>query len=128
VSGRAVRIRGMAHPPLHEVGEDPDPRLTFANERTFLAWNRTALALIGGGLAAAQLLDFESDAVRIIVGLAPVLLGGVLAGTSYRRWEANERAMRLREPLPSAAPPRWLSIALVGIAIVVAVLVVVDAH
>jgi inner membrane protein YidH len=128
VSAHPVRIPGMARPPLRDVGEDPDPRLTFANERTFLAWNRTALALIGGGLAAAQLLDFDSDAVRLIVGLAPVLLGAVLAGTSYRRWEANERAMRLRQPLPSAAPPRWLSIALIGLAVVVALLVVVDAH
>ena len=45
------------------VGRDPDPRFTLANERTYLAWNRTALALIGGGLAAGQLLDFESSAV-----------------------------------------------------------------
>ena len=80
---------------LRDVGEDPDPRFTFANERTFLAWNRTALALIGGGLAAGQLLDFDSEAVRLLVALPPVLLGGVLAVTSYRRWEANERAMRL---------------------------------
>ena len=46
---------------LRAVGRDPDPRFTLANERTFLAWNRTALALIGGGLAAGQLLDFDSS-------------------------------------------------------------------
>jgi putative membrane protein len=117
----------MSRPPLHEVGEDPDPRLTFANERTFLAWNRTAIALIGGGVAAAQLLQFDSDAVRLIVGLAPILLGAVLAAVSYRRWEENERAMRLRQPLPSSTPPRWLSFSIVGLAIVLTVLVVVDA-
>ncbi|MET1000460.1 MAG: DUF202 domain-containing protein, partial [Acidimicrobiia bacterium] len=38
-------------PPLREVGRDPDPRFSYANERTFLAWNRTALALIAAGLA-----------------------------------------------------------------------------
>ena len=44
-------------PPDVAPGEEvePDPRLTFANERTFLAWNRTALALVAGGLAAAQI-------------------------------------------------------------------------
>ncbi|MBV9808904.1 MAG: DUF202 domain-containing protein, partial [Solirubrobacterales bacterium] len=41
---------------LEQTGSDPDPRFTFANERTFLAWNRTALALIAAGLAAAQFL------------------------------------------------------------------------
>jgi putative membrane protein len=118
----------MREPPLHDVGTDPDPRVTFANERTFLAWNRTALALIGGGLAAGQLLDFESRAVRLIVGLVPILLGALLAAGSYRRWEANERALRLGEPLPSGTPPRWLAIAVVLIALLLAVLVVVDAR
>jgi putative membrane protein len=117
----------MARTPLHEVGEDPDPRLTFANERTFLAWNRTALALIGGGVAAAQLLKFDSGAVRLIVGLAPILLGATLAAVSYRRWEENERAMRLRQPLPAGTPPRWLSISIVGLAVILAALVVLDA-
>jgi putative membrane protein len=116
----------MARPPLREVGEAPDPRFTFANERTFLAWNRTALALIGGGLAAGQLLDFRSEAVRLIVALAPIALGGAVALASYRRWEANERAMRLHEPLPGSAP-RWLAIALAGIALVLAIVVVIDA-
>ena len=37
---------------LQDVGEDPDPRFTFANERTLLAWNRTALALIAAGVGA----------------------------------------------------------------------------
>src|SRR5215212_5365683 len=78
--------------PLEEVGEDPDPRFTFANERTFLAWNRTALALIGGGLAVAQLLDFRSDAARLVVALPLIVMGAVVSFTSYRRWEGNERA------------------------------------
>ena len=117
----------MARPPLEEVGRDPDPRFTFANERTFLAWNRTALALIGGGLAAGQLLDFKTRAVRLIVALVPILLGAALAATSYRRWEANERALRLGQPLPAATPPRWLAAALVVIALVIALLVVIDA-
>jgi putative membrane protein len=112
---------------LRDVGEDPDPRFTFANERTFLAWNRTALALIGGGLAAGQLLDFDSELVRLLVALPPIALGGVLALTSYRRWEANERAMRMREPLPTIGPPRFVPPAIAVLALGIAILVVVGA-
>jgi putative membrane protein len=107
-------------------GEDPDPRFTLANERTYLAWNRTALALVGGGLAASQLLHFDSEAVRLFIALPPIVLGGVLAGVSYRRWEANERAMRLGRPLP-AGPPRLLAYGLAAMAVAIAVLVIVDA-
>src|SRR3954471_17805304 len=107
-------------------GEDPDPRFTLANERTYLAWNRTALALVGGGLAAAQLLHFDSEAVRLCVALPPIAMGGVLAGTSYHRWAANERAIRLGRPLP-AGPPRLLAYGLAAMAVAIAILVLVNA-
>jgi putative membrane protein len=35
-------------------------------------------------------------------------LGAFVAWTSYRRWEDNERAMRLGEPLPPSNLPRVL--------------------
>jgi putative membrane protein len=108
------------------VGRDPDPRFTLANERTYLAWNRTALALIGGGLAAGQLLDFDSRATRLIVALPPILLGLALSLMSYRRWEQNERALRLDEPLPLGAP-RLLAAGIVVVGVIVAVALVVDA-
>jgi len=115
----------MGREELRDVGTDPDPRMTLANERTFLAWNRTALALVGGGLAAGQLLDFESEVVRLLISLPPIALGGALALGSYRRWEANERALRLGEPLPGR-PPRFLSAGLVLLALATFVLVVAD--
>ena len=108
------------------VGRDPDPRFTLANERTYLAWNRTALALIGGGLAAGQLLDFDSRATRLLVALPPILLGLVLALMSYRRWEQNERALRLDEPLPTGAP-RLLAAGIAVVGVIVTVALVVDA-
>jgi putative membrane protein len=114
-------------PDLRDVGEDPDPRFTLANERTFLAWNRTALALIGGGLAAGQLLDFDSRAARLVVALPPIALGLMLALDSYRRWEANERALRLGEPLPGGGPPWLLSVGIAAVAVVVVVVLAVDA-
>ena len=114
-------------PDVDEVGEEPDARFTLANERTYLAWIRTSLALIGGGLAAGQLLEFQSTAARLIVALPPIVLGAVLALTSYRRWEANQRALRLGLPLPAGGPPRLLAAGIGAVAIVVAAIVVVDA-
>src|SRR3954451_15602093 len=107
-------------------GEDPDPRFTLANERTYLAWNRTALALLGGGLAAAEFLRFDSDAVRLLVALPPIVMGGGLAAPTSRRWAANERAMPLGRPLP-AGPPRLLAYGLAAMAVAIAVLVLIDA-
>ena len=86
--------------------QEPDPRFSFANERTFLAWHRTALALIGAGLAVTQILPpFHLPGGRRILGLPLIILGGVIAFTTYGRWEANERAMRRGEPLPR----HWLN-------------------
>jgi putative membrane protein len=117
----------MPRPDLRSIGRDPDPRFTLANERTFLAWNRTAIALIGGGLAAGQLLDFDSRVARLLVALPPIALGLVLALTSYRRWEANERALRLDEPLPGSGPPWLLSAGIAVVGLVVLAVLVVDA-
>src|SRR4051794_27230583 len=105
---------------VRDVGEEPDVRFTLANERTYLAWIRTSLALIGGGLAAGQLLEFQSEVARLAVALPPIVLGAVLALTSYRRWEANQRALRLGEPLPSGGPPRLLAAGIGAVALVVA--------
>ena len=114
-------------PDLRDLGQDPDPRFTLANERTFLAWNRTALALIGGGLAAGQLLDFDSRGLRLLVALPPIALGLMLALDSYRRWEANERALRLGEALPGGGPPRLLSAGIAAVAVVFVVVLAIDA-
>ena len=44
---------------VFDGGEDPDPRFSLANERTFLAWLRTGLALVVAGLAV-EALDVPS--------------------------------------------------------------------
>jgi putative membrane protein len=104
---------------------EPDPRLSFANERTFLAWHRTALALIGAGLVVTQVLPpVDLPGGAHLLGLPLIALGGVIAFTSYARWQANERAMRSGTPLPS----HWLHQVLgvvVGLAAVVAAILAV---
>ncbi len=106
------------------VGEDPDYRFTLANERTFLAWVRTALALAAGGLGAVAVLDIRGDAV---LGIGLLAVSFVTAATSYRRWALNERAMRLGEPLPSSRLPLVMAIAVALVAMVAAVLLVIEA-
>jgi len=110
-------------PPVHEVGEEPDVRFTYANERTFLAWNRTALALVATGVAATQLLPaLDLEFGRRLLGLPLIAMGGALAVFSYFRWEANERAMRLGQPLPPSPLPRMVAIGIAVVAILAIVL------
>jgi putative membrane protein len=111
---------------LEQTGSDLDPRFTFANERTFLAWNRTALALIAAGLAAAQFLKFNLHGLRLIIAVPLIVLGAVLSLASYSHWEDSERAMRLRQPLRYSWMPRVLSGGIVAIALVGAVLAIID--
>jgi putative membrane protein len=114
--------RRARRPPLNEVGTDPDARFSYANERTFLAWNRTALALIAAGLAVTTLLPkFEFSYGRRLIGVPLIALGAVLAYTSYRRWEDNERAMRLGEPLRPSNLPRILALGIAIAALLAAV-------
>ena len=99
-----------------EEEHEPDVRFTYANERTFLAWNRTALALIATGVAASQLLpEFHVNGGRRILGLPLIALGALVALTSFLHWQANQRAMRRDQPLPRSPMPLVLSI---GIGIV----------
>jgi len=111
---------------LSEVGSDPDARFTLANERTFLAWIRTALALVAAGLAVAEFLRSSSELTRLAIALPLLVLGAVTALSSFGQWERKEHAMRVGDSLPLSALPRVLSIAIGAIAIVAAVLVLVD--
>src|SRR4051794_16594568 len=76
----------------------------MANERTFLAWNRTALALIGGGLAVEQFLD-TGKAVRLALAIPLIVLGALVAGSSYSRWRSNESALEHGRALPVSRMP-----------------------
>jgi len=106
------------------VGEEPDYRFTLANERTFLAWIRTALALSAGGLAAISLLpDLAHSEVLGIVLLAVAF---VTAAGAYRRWANAERSMRLGEPLPESRLPQAMALCTAAVAVAAAVLFVID--
>ena len=111
---------------LRELGERPDYRFSLANERTFLAWLRTGLALVAGGLAVAQFLPPLPIAhLREVIAVALLLLGGAVAVRAVDHWARTERAIRLGEELPASRFPAVLAL-LVGVGaglLVVAVLI-----
>jgi putative membrane protein len=107
--------------------EQPDSRFTQANERTFLAWNRTALAFIAGGLAVEQLLD-SSRATRLLVAIPLILLGGFMGVAGYLRWKHAEDAIRRGVELEPSGVPRLLAGAFVLLTIGALVLVIASSR
>jgi putative membrane protein len=115
--------QGSAPEHHDERDVEPDVRFTYANERTFLAWNRTALALIATGVAATQLLPkLQVEWGRRLLGLPLIALGAVVAAESLRQWRANQRAMRQGEPLPRSRMPLILTVGIVAIGALAAAL------
>jgi putative membrane protein len=110
-------------------GTEPDARYTFANERTFLAWSRTSLALVVGGLAIAQLLPPFPGIPwgRHVIGTPLILLGCAVSVISYLEWKTSQRALRHREPLPRSRLPQILAIAITVIGLIAAVLALLSA-
>jgi putative membrane protein len=104
----------------------PDSRFSLANERTFLAWVRTALALLGGGVAAAKALDFHHEVVRWIVAGPPMVAGALLALEATRRWRIYETALTAGEPLPVGRGIRPIGVAFAAYAVVVMVASALD--
>lgn len=82
-------------------GDEPDPRFSLANERTFLAWIRTALALLAGGIAVeAFAVGIFEPTVRKGIAVLLIVLGMFVSGGAFMRWLGVERAMRHSKPLP----------------------------
>ena len=93
--------RGKIAKRLLPGGTEPDPRFTLANERTFLAWIRTSLALLAGGIAIeAFTAGLFLEPVRKGLAVLLLLLGMMLSAGSAVRWLRVERSMRHKAPLP----------------------------
>ena len=106
---------------------EPDYRMSLAAERTYLAYVRTALALLAGGVAVVGALpDAGHLALRRAIGLVLVGAGLFVAGTARARWRHVDAAMRRGDPLPvsRATVPVTVAIVLAGALAVALVLLV----
>jgi putative membrane protein len=108
-------------------GRDPDYRFTLANERTCLAWLRTSLALVAGGVAVVQLVpEFAFTGARHLIGVALAALGAAVSAGSLVRWHRVQRAMERDEDLPATRMPILLGVALAVLGALVGVLLLVS--
>jgi putative membrane protein len=111
---------------LRERGSDPDPRFSFANERTFLAWIRTALALLAAGIGLEAFAPpLAVPGLRQVLAALLVLAGVGISGAAFRRWLRSEEAMRERRSLPPPNLAPWLSYGIAAVALAVFALLVI---
>lgn len=115
----------------HVVGEhdspiiEPDYRFTLANERTFLAWQRTALGLLAAAVAVVQFLpELAVPGLRHALGAAVGMLAMLTAGAGLQRWYQVDHAMRREQPLPRSRTVVYLTVGLVVTGLVTVALAV----
>lgn len=105
---------------------EPDYRFTLANERTFLAWIRTALGLLAAGVAVRQLVPpFAVPGATTALAVACTVLAAVVAATSFPRWRRAQEAMRTGAPLPHSPMVGVLAAGVLLMAVLAAVLVII---
>ena len=128
----SVDITPLAHnssQPGHAQPQDgtvePDYRFTLANERTFLAWQRTSLGLLAAAVAAVQFMpELPIHGMRHTLGAMVGTLAMLTAGTGLQRWVQVDRAIRHGQPLPRPTTPVYLAVGLVMIGMVTVVVTI----
>ncbi len=123
-SGGSGSRRGWLARRLLPGGQEPDPRFSLANERTFLAWIRTSLALVGGAIAVEAFAGGVFTGVtRSVLAFGLASLALMTSMTAGLRWLRVERAMRARQPLPiPALVPVLIGGVLAGVLLTLAII------
>jgi putative membrane protein len=106
---------------VYGVGDDPDPRFSLSNERTALAWVRTALALVAGGVALTSVATF-ADLPRMfdVIAACACLVGGLIALRAAVGWARVERSLRVGRHLPAPHALGVLAVVVVAMALLLA--------
>ncbi len=108
-----------------EREREPDYRFTLANERTFLAWQRTALGLLAAAVALVQLVpELTIPGARRALGVGLALLAVLTSGMGLLRWRQADHAMRRGEPLPRHPTPAYLAVGLTVVGLAALALVI----
>ena len=129
----AIATAGSTPGPSDDGGPsaetEPDARFTFANERTFLAWTRTALAFMVAGLAIVQLLPPFPGVPwgRHVLGVPLIAIGALIAVVSYSQWVRSQRAIRRGEPLPRSVLPQILAASITIMSAIAVIVLLVSA-
>jgi putative membrane protein len=103
----------------NKLKKDAGPTDHLANERTFLAWIRTAIALIGLGFVIVKFALFirqitsalndqqvqQSHGISVIIGVFMVAVGAIMTVLAYFRYRNIEKHLENNEYYPS----KWLS-------------------
>lgn len=114
------------NPAWRSLGEDPDYRFSLANERTFLAWVRTALALLAAGVLLDQFSTKLTPHGAVVTAAALLALSAAaLSGLAYSRWRENEIAMRMKAPLPHSKSLAFLTVAVTLSSVALGILIMV---
>ncbi|MDO5747816.1 MAG: DUF202 domain-containing protein [Actinomycetaceae bacterium] len=110
---------------VYERGSEPDQRFTLANERTFLAWVRTGIALMGAGVGLEVLnatlshgAHMASTHIYSVVSAILIIIGIACPINAWFSWRRTEICLRENTPLPSS----FMSLPLVIAVVVVGVL------
>lgn len=117
MTGRAARFPKQ----IYAVGDEPDPRFSMANERTFLAWIRTALALFAAGVALEALNVPMHAGWRLAAAITLAGCGVLAAAQAWLGWARTERAMRTKAVLPSPSASVVITIGVILAVILVSV-------
>lgn len=116
-------------PAWRRLGDEPDYRFTLANERTFLAWIRTALALLAAGVLLDQFsTKLQPNLLVLVIAALMCALAAVLCALAYQQWKANERAMRNKQPLPYSRSLALLTGAILTASALIAGLILLPLH
>jgi putative membrane protein len=108
---------------LFARGQEPDPRFTLANERTFLSWIGAALALIAAGVALEALGLGLTPGLRIAASVLLIAAGIATPVQAWLGWYRTELALREGRPLPAPflAAPLAIVVVLAGVLVALAV-------